>query len=76
MIPPTTGRRRAVLIGAAVLLLGGVALAVAAEATGGTARPALRHQDYIDGPAGNSDQCSLPVAQRTGGWVCPAAGRS
>jgi hypothetical protein len=47
--------------GAAVLAL--VATGAIAWAT------TVRHADY-DGPS-KSSQCSLPNAQRQGGWACP-----
>jgi hypothetical protein len=70
-------RRRLVLLGAAVLLLGGAAVAVAAHAAGGSgapASPSSGHRDYLDDSTGGrtADPCALPVAQRTGGWFCPA----
>jgi len=74
MIAKITGtRRRVALIGSTVALgVGAVALTAAAAGSGGAAKPPApshRYADYVDDH--NGDQCALPVAQRTGGWVCP-----
>ena len=69
----TTARRRVALIGSAALLLGAAATVTAAAATSGNSgkpeKLAPRGQDYLDGQVGN--QCSVPPAQRSSGWVCP-----
>jgi hypothetical protein len=58
-------------------LLLGTAAAITAAATSGGAekptKPSHQYQDYMGGGQ-TSDQCSVPVAERSGGWVCPAGG--
>lgn len=72
-------RRRVAIVASAVLLVGaGAAIAATAATSGGTAKPSRPYQDYLGGQGGQggqggADQCSLPVAQRQGGWFCPAA---
>ena len=74
--------RRSLIAAATLLLVSAGAVAVtAADSTSG--KPS-RHQDYRDymngtgsgsgsgSSTGSGDQCDKPVAQRTGGWVCPA----
>lgn len=47
-----------------------VALLAAAVLLCTAAGGAVAYRDFSS-HAGNSSQCSLPVAERTGGWTCP-----
>ncbi|MEY9928857.1 hypothetical protein ABH926_003496 [Catenulispora sp. GP43] len=68
--------RRLFIAAASLVLVAGGAIAVTAAA-GSSSKPATpsRYQDYLGGGSGSTgqsdDQCDKPVAQRTGGWVCP-----
>ena len=72
----STTRRRAALVSSGALLLGAAAVATAtAASSGGTSHPTQHshpYADYLD-DQGGGDPCALPPAQRSGGWVCPAA---
>ncbi|MEY9894945.1 hypothetical protein ABIA31_008633 [Catenulispora sp. MAP5-51] len=72
---PIAARRRATIVSSAALLLGmAAAVTATAASSGGADRPAgppSRYQDYIGGQP--NEQCSVPPAQRNGGWVCPPA---
>ena len=50
-------------------VVAGLALA-AAVSLGAAAYVANSDADYL-APPGSANQCDLPLAQRTGGWVCP-----
>jgi hypothetical protein len=53
-------KRRAVVLAASIVLLAG-SVSAAAGAAPGESPPA---------PPGPVDQCTLPVAERVGGWMC------
>jgi hypothetical protein len=56
------------------LLLTTGALCVAAVAVAGPSDAGsggTPHRDYLE-PRPPADQCDLPLAQRVGGWACPA----
>jgi hypothetical protein len=59
-------RSRAVLVLLAVVLGGGCA-------TSGGPQPARDDEARSGSPSPYVDECRLPVAQRTGGWVCPTS---
>lgn len=48
-----------------------VALVAAAALLGVAAGTAAVHHGYNSGGSTTTDQCSVPVAQRVGGWTCP-----
>jgi hypothetical protein len=57
--------RRAKFIGVALLLAAAASLGAAAYVSNTNTLP-----DYLRPVASN--QCDLPLAQRTGGWACPS----
>lgn len=68
--PLTTARRRRVAIIGSAAVLAVAAVAITAAATSGGSSTPSRYHDYT-GNSANDDQCAKPVAERTGGWVCP-----
>jgi len=64
------GNRQTQLIVAALALVA-AALALVAAASLGVAYASNTALDNRSSP-GASNQCDLPLEQRTGGWVCPA----
>ena len=57
---------------AAALLLLALCSCSGASATTTPEEP-RRLADYDGSSSPASDHCGLPVEQRTGGWICPAA---
>lgn len=66
----TATRRRGAVIGSVVLLVGAAVTAGAVAYSGDGSGSASRHRDYT-GNSTNDDQCAKPLAERTGGWMCP-----
>jgi hypothetical protein len=69
--------RRLLAAAATLTLVAGAAIAVtAAESSSGKPATPPLYQDYLRNDSGSTgqpdNQCDKPVAQRVGGWACPA----
>lgn len=66
----TATRRRVAAIGSVVLLAGALVTVAAVAYSGHGSGSGSGYRDYT-GNSSNDDQCAKPVAERTGGWMCP-----